>query len=390
VSTRTADAVIIGAGVLGAATAHALAADGRRVVLLERDAPNRGGSGATAGNLHIQVVHARRPGQEVPVDTRRFLPLQIAASALWEQLDDELGGVFELRRSGGFTVAEHPHEVAELAAKREIEREHGLATELLDGDAARAALPLLGPSVAAATFCADDGYANPLLVTPALIAAARRLGAELHPFSPVGGIRRAGGAWRVTTPGATWSAPAVVNVAGPWMRHVCALAGIDLDVRPIALQMHATERLEPTLEHLVQHIGDGLSVKQVTAGNVLIGGGWPARTVDLDGRSAPSLPSMLGNLRLAQRILPALASRRILRVWAGPLGATPDEMPVVGELPGHPGFLVAGGTYAFTFAPLWASVLRSLVAGEAPELPVDDLGPDRLLRAAEGTAASRA
>ena len=42
--------------------------------------------------------------------------------------------------------------------------------------------------------------------------------------------------------------------------------------------MHATVRLPPILQHLIQHIGEGLSVKQVTAGNILIGGGWPART----------------------------------------------------------------------------------------------------------------
>jgi sarcosine oxidase, subunit beta len=379
-AVRTADAVVIGAGVLGAATTLALAREGLRVALLEREAPNRGGSGATAGNLHIQVVHARRPGQEVPVDTERFLPLQVAASGLWEELDRVLEGTIELRRSGGFTVAEHEHEVTELESKRRIERAHGLHTELLDGEAARAALPLLGPTVAAATFCADDGYANPLLATPAMVEAARRLGAEVHGFSPVTAIRRIEESWTVLTPRAAWSAPVVINVAGPWMAGVCALAGIDLDIRPIALQMHATERLAPTLEHLVQHIGDGLSVKQVTAGNVLIGGGWPAATVDLVGRSLPSMESLFGNLALAQRILPFLRSRRILRVWAGALGATPDEMPVVGEVPGYPGFLVAGGTYAFTFAPLWASVLCSLATGESPRFAVDDLGPGRLVR----------
>jgi sarcosine oxidase subunit beta len=129
----------------------------------------------------------------------------------------------------------------------------------------------------------------------------------------------------------------------------------------------------------VQHIGDGLSVKQVTAGNVLIGGGWPAAALDLDGRSRAGIASMVGNLALARRILPFLAELRILRVWAGPLAATPDEMPVVGEVPGHPGFLVAGGTYAFTLAPLWARVLRELVLAEPPSEPVADLGPGRLL-----------
>ena len=364
---------------LGAAVAHALAERGRRVVVLERDAPNRAGSGTTAGNLHIQVIHARRPGQLVPVDTRRFLPLQIAASRRWERLDEELEHAIELRRSGGFTVAETPPEVAELEAKLEVEREHGLATELLRGDDLRAAVPNFGDSVAAATFCAADGYANPLLVTPALLAAARRRGAEVRAFEPVTGIEARSGRWEVRTARGAWSTPWVVNVSGPWLSHVCALAGIDLAMAPVALQMHATARTDAMLENLVQHIGDGLSVKRVSAGNVLIGGGWPA-ALDLEGRSAPTMGSMLGNLALAHRILPFLAEQPILRVWAGPVAATPDEMPIIGEVPECPGFVVAGGTYSFTLAPLWARVVRAIVLGEAPPLPVDDLGPARLLR----------
>jgi sarcosine oxidase subunit beta len=54
-------------------------------------------------------------------------------------------------------------------------------------------------------------------------------------------------------------------------------------------------------------------------------------------------------------------------------------MPVIGEVPGHPGFFVAGGTYAFTFAPVWGETLCRLIAREPPADPVDDLGPGRLL-----------
>jgi sarcosine oxidase, subunit beta len=52
---------------------------------------------------------------------------------------------------------------------------------------------------------------------------------------------------------------------------------------------------------------------------------------------------------------------------------------VIGEVPGHPGFFVAGGTYAFTFAPLWGETLRNLVVGKPPPERVGDLGPGRLL-----------
>ena len=137
-SRHTADVVVIGAGILGAAAAHYLSRAGQRVVVFDRGAPNREGSGTTAGNLHIQAIHPSRPGQEVPADNGRFLPLQVAVSDMWESVELKLETSVELRRHGGFMIAETPHEYAELRAKQAMEAAAGLPTELLDGDAARA------------------------------------------------------------------------------------------------------------------------------------------------------------------------------------------------------------------------------------------------------------
>ncbi|MDV9169360.1 FAD-dependent oxidoreductase [Streptomyces sp. W16] len=373
------DVVVIGAGILGASAAFHLAERGYRVVVLERGAPNREGSGTTAGNLHIQAIHTRRPGQEVPVDSARLLPLQRRASDHWSQIEERLGADVELRRGGGFMVAETAVQEEELREKHEWERRAGIPTEVLTGDEARKELPLLSGRVRAASWCSLDGYANPLLITPAYLAAARRLGVEVHAFTPVTGIQRVGDDYTVLSDDRSWTAPVVVNVAGPWITEISALAGLGIQMSPVAIQMHVTVRVPPVMHHLVQHIGEGMSVKQVSAGNLLIGGGWPAGELNMAGRSTVSVPSMAGNLAQAGRILPFLGDLRLLRMWAGPLAATPDEMPVIGEVPGHPGFFVAGGTYAFTLAPVWGDTLARQVAGEAPADPVDDLGPGRLL-----------
>ncbi|XUL92883.1 NAD(P)/FAD-dependent oxidoreductase [Streptomyces galilaeus] len=373
------DVVVIGAGILGASAAFHLAERGYRVVVLERGAPNREGSGTTAGNLHIQAIHTRRPGQEVPVDSARLLPLQRRASDHWSQIEERLGTDVELRCGGGFMVAETAVQEEELREKHEWERQAGIPTEVLTGDEARKQLPLLSDRVRAASWCPLDGYANPLLITPAYLAAARRLGVEVHTFTPVTGIHRIGDGYKVQSGERSWTAPVVVNVAGPWITEISALAGIHIQMSPVAIQMHVTVRVPPVMHHLVQHIGEGMSVKQVSAGNLLIGGGWPAARLDMAGRSTVSVPSMVGNLAQAGRILPFLGDLRLLRMWAGPLAATPDEMPVIGEVPGHPGFFVAGGTYAFTLAPVWGDTLARQISGEPPADPVDDLGPGRLL-----------
>jgi sarcosine oxidase subunit beta len=384
----SAEVVVVGGGILGAATAHQLAGRGHRVVVLERGAVNREGSGTTAGNLHMQAIHARRPGQAIPVDVARFLPLQLAAARWWASIEDELGTSVELRRNGGFMVAETEQQLEELRHKRELEAAAGVESEIVSGDEARRVIPLLSPAVLAADFCPADGYANPLLVTPAFLAAAVRAGAEVHPFSAVTAVTRQGTGWLVETPRQSFAAPFVVNVAGPWIAEVAAMSGLTVEMAPLAIQMLLTVRVEPVLGHLVQHIGEGLSVKQVTAGHILVGGGWPALSLDLAGRSKPSVASILGNVEQAGRILPFLRNLRLLRAWAGPLAATRDEMPVIGSPPGEPTYLVCGGTYSFTLAPLWARCLTALIEGSSPPVSLDGLGLDRLLggRRLEGTA----
>jgi len=382
---HVSDVVIIGGGILGASTAYQLANTGLDVVVFERGAPNREGSGTTAGNLHIQAAHTRRPGQVTPLDNIRMLPLQRAASALWSTLEAELEADLEVRRHGGFMIAETDAEVRELHEKRIHEDACGIPGEVLDGDAVRAELPLLSSSVVAASWCPWDGYANPLKVTPAWMGAAVRRGARIQAFCPVTAIKRRGQTWVVNTPRGSWATKAVVILSGPWISEVAEMAGITVAMAPVAIQMHITERLPPLLIHLVQHIGQGMSVKQVGSGQILIGGGWPAANLNLEGRSRASIESLVGNLRQCAQVLPFIRDLRLLRMWAGPLAATPDELPVIGAVPGVPGLFIAGGTYAFTLAPLWSQVLRDLVIGQPPQVDLAGIGVDRLILRA-GTA----
>lgn len=379
---EVADVVIIGAGIVGAAAAWALSGEGLDVCILDRSSVNREGSGSTAGNLHIQAIHAERPGQMVPVDVGRFLPLQKAASDLWDEVSQELDHDIGLRRTGGLTVAETDAELETLLAKRELELAQGIPTEILRGQDLRTFAPELSPDIEAATWCPWDGYANPLQVTTAFLSGAAERGARISAFREVTHLRRSGTTWTVGTDDGGIAAPVVINAAGPGVPAITAMAGVHLDATTAPLQMHITVRVPPMLPRLVQHIGQGLSVKQVTAGQILIGGGWPAAADrNMESRYLVDVASVTGNLDLACRVLPGLANIPLLRVWGGPVLATADEMPIIGEVDDRPGFFVCGGTYAFTLAPLWAETLRCLVVGKPTPVPVDDLTPNRIVAA---------
>ncbi|WP_328394292.1 NAD(P)/FAD-dependent oxidoreductase [Nocardia sp. NBC_00416] len=373
------DAVVIGAGIVGAAAALALTRAGSRVAVLDRTTPNTAGSGTTAGNLHIQTIHARRPGQGVAVDVERLLPLQKATSGLWDVLADSVPDL-GLTRCGGFMVAETEEQVLRLRAKYEWERAAGIPTEVLTGDEARRALPLLGPTIEGATWCAWDGFAEPAAAAPAVLRRAVAEGAALHSNTPVTALRRADEKWEVVTPAGRWHTPAVIDAAGPWMADIAALAGVRLDLTPMSLQMHSLAAAPRTLDVLVQHVGEGMSIKQDHRDRLVLGGGWPAGPFHPSG-SAPILAdSTTGNLAQVARLLPPLSGGRLLETWTGPVVTTPDEMPVIGELDRAPGLFVAGGTYSFTFAPLWAELLTALVLGKATGLDVSAFSPSRLVR----------
>lgn len=379
--SEVVDVTVVGGGILGAAVAEECGRQGLRVCVLERGVPNREGSGTTAGNLHIQAIHSRRPGQEVPVDTIRLVPLQVRASDLWRDVEERLDRPIELRRNGSLMVAETPEQVGELQRKHRAEREAGLQSELVDEATLRSEFSFVGPSAIAADYCAADGYVNPLLVVPALLAGAIEHGATVHHGTTVTRVTDRSEGFSIEHTSGTVESGHLVLATGPWLAQSAALLGLRLAVDPVAIQMIVTERQPADITPLlVQHIGEGLSLKQVHAGNILIGGGWPAGPFQDEGRQPISLASLRGNLAQAARIVPIVQGMRVLRVWAGPLAAARDEMPVIGPISTHPGAYVVGGTYGITFAPLWARVIARHITGSTPEVAIPDLGPDRLLR----------
>ncbi|MCC6519639.1 MAG: FAD-binding oxidoreductase, partial [Tabrizicola sp.] len=167
----------------------------------------------------------------------------------------------------------------------------------------------------------------------------------------------------------------VVIAAGVWTTGVGQMMGAHLPTIPLALTMTVTMRIPKLIPHLVQHAGGKLSLKQALDGNILIGGGWPARLPllpdgqpDLDTKPDLLQASLAGNAAMAIRVLPELAAVPVIRSWVGTTTITPDQLPLVGPVPGHPGAFVATGGSAFTLGPCFAQVLADLIAGRGASM----------------------
>jgi glycine/D-amino acid oxidase-like deaminating enzyme len=379
------DAVVVGGGLLGASAAYHLARGGASTLLLEKGELNRQASGQNAGSLHFQLEYRMiELGDAIAEQFAVPMPLFLEAQRTWATLEAELGETAEVHLGGGLMVAETREQRDVLERKSALESRHGLETHVITGDEARALAPYLSGVVQAACWCPAEGHANPRLVGPALAAAAVRHGASVRTRSRVVGLARANGGWRVAVRDAEpVQADVVVVAAGLWTGEVTAMADAVLPIVPRALTMFATARADPSIDHLVQHVGARLSLKQTGDGNVLVGGGWPARlrqragVIDVEQRPALRYESITGSAAVAARLVPSLRDLAVLRVWSGVVGVTPDQVPLLGQLHGRPGLYIATGGAGFTLDPTLGRLLSELILFARPSLALDLYDPVR-------------
>ncbi|MEJ1962149.1 MAG: FAD-binding oxidoreductase [Gammaproteobacteria bacterium] len=386
---KRVDVVVVGGGLVGCAAAYYLAKAGAAVLLLDRGDLNREASGRNAGSLHFQLEYRLvRYGDAQAAQFAQIIPLSLVAIEDWRGLEAQLRTNLEVGMHGGLIVAESAADVAMLEKRQALQARLGLATRLLSAGEVRSLAPYLADTVIAASYFADEGHANPRLVTPAFAQAAAGLGARIESHTRVTSLERAGGEWRVTAvslDGETReiATRAVLDAAGAWAADIAALAHLHLPIYPIPLTMSVIERCAPLIPHIVQHASQRLTVKQVAAGNVLVGGGWPSRfprsaqAMDTYDTPEPVISNIVENLMLATRLVPALSQRHLLRTWTGTTGVTADQMPLLGEVPEAPGFYVAAGGAAFTHGPTYARLISELILDGRVSAAIDLYSPAR-------------
>lgn len=368
---RTADAVVVGGGVMGASTAYHLARKGcRQVLLLERN-PLFGqeATGKCAGGIRYQFA------------TEINIRLSQASLPMLDRFEDELGQAIDLRRCGYLFVLTNERDVEAFRAIVALQNRLGVGTQWLTGDEVRERLPLLRLDDAlAGTWNAADGLADPNGVVQGYIAGASRLGATCLTDVEVTGLRVEGGRVRaVQTRQGEVETPLVVNAAGPWAGEVGKMAGVDIPVVPLRRQIAVTTPI-PQLPRDFPFVIDfarSLYFHREGAG-LLTGMSNPHERPGFDQRVDAEWE--LVHFAAALERMPLLADAGIASRWAGLYEVSPDAHPILGRVPEVEGlYCIAGFSgHGFMHGPICGLLLaEEIVDGRAHSLDISSLGLSR-------------
>ncbi len=360
-SPATADIAIVGAGVIGAAIAYALARTTRhRVLLLERGSAGCEASNAAAGVLAVSSGDAR---QGVVLDLRRrsaaLFPDWVAA------LEEETGIALGYRRAGLIRLAFTEVELAALRELVEHRNRQGWRCEMLSRSEVQHLEPTISSDIGGgALFSEDCSIDNARLVTARGVAAQRR-GVEFRPGTTVRSVCKENGAVRLRLDSGTLTAPLVVVAAGAWCAELLEGLGVRVPLRPARGEMAAVRPQGWTLRHTVSS-GSGYLVPR--NGEVLIGS-----TTAFVGFDARVTDEGVATLRAkAAAMVPRLATAGPLRTWAGLRPCPTIRRPIIAPLPGLENVLLATGHHrnGILLAPVTAQLVTELVTGAPSSVPM--------------------
>ena len=386
------DVIVIGAGIVGAACAHALTAAGMRVVVVERGAIAGGTTSGGEGNI---LVSDKEPGPE--------LELALLSARLWRDLAEVLGeAALEYEPKGGVVVARSSSTAAALAALAAQQRVAGVEVDAIDAAGLFGLEPNLARDVAGGAWYPQDAQVQPMLATASLLRRARAGGAEIVGGTAVTGVLRdtGGEVTGVSTDSPTTPelhAPWVINAAGTWAGEVAALAGTPIPILPRRGFILVTEPLPRVVRHKVytaEYVANVASsdadlqtsvvIEGTRGGTVLIGAS--RERVGFDRTMSLDVVRRLAEQAIG--LFPFLADVSLLRTYLGFRPYCPDHLPVIGEDPRAPGLIHACGHEGagIGLAAATAHLLAQHVTGRPVDLDLAPFRPDRFAEPKAATA----
>jgi sarcosine oxidase subunit beta len=374
---KTAQVVVIGAGIVGASVAYHLTKRGcRDVVILEQaESEVTGSTARSAAGVRHQF------SSEVNVR------LSLYSIERLRHFQEEIGADPGLRQVGYLFLISDPADWAAYQQSVAMQQRLGADVRLLSSSDAATIIPELNTTgLLGATFGPRDGYCDPHAIAMGYLAQARAAGAQLLRSTPATGFQiKTGRVVGVETPHGSISCAYVVNAAGSWAGEVGRLAGLGIPVQPYRRCVYVTEPFHavPPGIPLTIDVTTGFYMRK-EHDSLIFGKSNPAEppshntTVDWEWLDQV-LEDGLGRFPILERA--GLAEKQC---WAGSYEITPDHMPILGQHPQLAGYVDASGFsgHGVMHAPATGLLMaEEILDGRAHSINIDELRIERFAAA---------
>jgi D-hydroxyproline dehydrogenase subunit beta len=370
-TSPTYDVAIIGAGIVGAASALECVNAGLKTAIIE--AGIIGGGATAAGMGHLVVMD----------DSEAQFALTDYSCRLWREIKEDLPRDIEYESCGTIWVAADDEEMAEVRRKEHYYNERGVSVEVLDARALAEAEPNLRPDLVGGLRVPGDSVIYPPCAAKFFVKRAREGGAELFVGRKVEEVNN--GSLRLAD-GSIIFAGVIVNAAGSWSPMLTN--GISVKKRKGHLLI--TDRYPNFVRHQLVELGYLKSAHSVTddsvafniqprkTGQMLIGSSrqYGAESSQIDQ------PIMTRMLRRAIEYMPALSGLSSIRTWTGFRAATPDKLPLIGPADDGGRLYLATGHegLGITTSLGTAKLLVDQIVARKSMIPIEAYLPNRVSR----------
>ena len=327
---KNPDAIVIGAGLVGACSALSLVNAGLRVLVLDRGPVASGTTGAGEGNI---LVSDKEPSAE--------LTLALRSRDAWFEINTDIGGGFELEDKGGVVVSRSEKGISDLKKLSAIQAQHGIEVVELDAKGIKAIEPHISDSVEYAVLYPQDAQCQPMLAAAQIMRAVKKRGGAFIQGENVKSINvKSGKVVGLTTEKNTYTCPIVINATGTWAGEIAKMAGSYLPIMPRRGFILVTAPAPKIVHHKVydaDYVANVASsdadlqssavVEGTESGTILIG----ASRERVGFKSDLDVAVLRQLARQAISLFPILSNIALLRAYRGFRPYAPDHLPVIGE-----------------------------------------------------------
>ncbi len=369
---NSADVIVVGAGVVGCATAYYLARQGTSVLVLDRESVGAGASFHATGLL--------TPWQESdnPAVKELFNASLKLTTELLPRLKEETGVDTLYQVGEALRVALTEQQVERGKDIAEHAGMDGTRLAFMDGDEARKLESRLSPKVLGALWADRFGQLDSYRYTLALAEGAEKAGAEVLTRQVTGLVRRGDRIVGVETPSGEIESDTVVLAMGAWSQESSEWLGIPVPVQPLKGQNMRLRWDGEPFRYLMGQVGWG-HLFQRTDGFISAG------STEEENQGCDATPTPDARDRLMEHalsVMPSLESAEAVQQLAGPRPCSQDNLPIMGPAPNLSGvYLNTGHGHSgiYLAAASGQHVAKLVTSGESSLMPAGPFLPSRFI-----------